>query len=111
MLDVLRQDYIRTARAKGLSRKRVIMVHGFRNALIPLVTMLALQLATIFDGAIISEQVFAYQGVGKLVLDSVMSNDFNVAMVSFTISVGLVLFMNLIADISYAFIDPRISYK
>lgn len=111
MIEALRNDYIRTAKAKGLSRSRVIFAHAFRNALLPLVTILALSLSSVFSGATITETVFAYQGVGKLVYDSIIANDFNVAMISFMISVSMVLIMNLIADILYGFIDPRISYS
>ena len=111
MIEALRNDYIRTAKAKGLSKWRVIFAHAFRNALLPLVTILALSLATVFSGATITETVFAYQGVGKLVYDSIIANDFNVAMISFMISVSMVLVMNLIADILYGFIDPRISFS
>lgn len=111
MIEALRNDYIRTAKAKGLSKTRVVFAHAFRNALLPLVTILALSLATVFSGATITETVFAYQGVGKLVYDSIIANDFNVAMISFMISVSMVLIMNLIADIAYGFIDPRISYS
>ena len=111
MLEVLNMDYMRTAKAKGLSRSRIIWVHGFRNAVMPLITILALGLSGVFSGAIITEGVFAYQGVGKLVYDSIISNDFNVAMIAFTITVGMVVLMNLIADIAYAAVDPRVSYK
>ncbi len=110
MLDVLRQDYVRTAKAKGLSYHVVIWKHAFRNALIPIITIVALSFSNVFSGALLTETVFAYQGVGKLVFDSIMGNDFNVAMVSFIISVSMVLIMNLIADILYGFVDPRISY-
>ncbi len=111
MLEAMRNDYIRTAKAKGLSYREVIWRHGFRNALIPLITVFALSFSSVFSGAIITETVFAYQGVGKLVYDSIISNDFNVAMVSFIISVTMVLFMNLLADILYGVADPRISLK
>lgn len=111
MLETLHFDFIRTAKAKGLSRKRVLIVHAFRNALIPVVTVIALSISFLFSGAIITETLFAYQGVGKLVYDSIIANDFNVTMVSFIITVGMVLTMNLIADILYAYLDPRISYK
>lgn len=110
MLETMRNDYIRTAKAKGLSRNIIIWRHGFRNALIPLITVLALSLSGLFSGAILTETVFSYQGVGKLVYDSIMANDFNVAMVSFIISVSMVLIMNLVADILYGFADPRIAY-
>ena len=107
MLEVLNQDYIRTARAKGLKRKRIIYLHAFKNALIPLITVISINFSYLFSGAIISETVFAYQGIGKLVYDSVIGNDFNVAMVSFMISIAMVLFMNLVADLLYGFVDPR----
>lgn len=111
MLEALRNDFIRTAKAKGLNRKTVIWKHAFRNALIPLITILALSFSGLFSGAILTETVFAYQGVGKLVYDSIIANDYNVAMISFVISVSMVLLMNLIADLAYGFVDPRISYK
>jgi peptide/nickel transport system permease protein len=111
MLEAMRNDFIRTARAKGLSRQTVIWKHGFRNALIPLITILALSFSGMFSGAILTETVFAYQGVGKLVYDSIIGNDYNVAMVSFVISVSMVLLANLVADILYGFADPRISYQ
>ena len=111
MMEAMRNDYIRTAKAKGLSRQHVIWRHGFRNALIPLITVLALSFSSVFSGALITETIFAYQGVGKLVYDSIIGNDYNVAMVSFIISVTMVLLMNLVADILYAVADPRISYK
>jgi peptide/nickel transport system permease protein len=111
MLEAMRNDYIRTAKAKGLARQAVIWKHGFRNALLPLITIVTLSLSSVFSGALITETVFTYQGVGKLVYDSIIANDFNVAMVSFIISVTMVLTMNLLADILYGFADPRISFK
>lgn len=111
MAEAMRNDFIRTARAKGLDRQVVIWRHGFRNALIPLITILALSISTLFSGALLTETVFAYQGVGKLVYDSIIGNDYNVAMISFVISVSMVLLMNLVADILYGFADPRIAYK
>jgi peptide/nickel transport system permease protein len=110
MLEAMRNDYIRTAKAKGISRRQVIIRHGFRNALLPLITVIALSFSSIFSGAVITETVFAYQGVGQLVFASIQSNDFNVAMVSFMISISMVLFMNLIADLLYGVADPRITY-
>ena len=110
MLEILNSDYIRTARSKGLEEKKVLFKHAFRNALIPLITVVAISFSYIFSGAIITETVFAYQGVGKLVYDSIMSNDFNVAMVSFMISMIMVFTMSLLADIFYAVVDPRIKY-
>jgi peptide/nickel transport system permease protein len=111
MLEALRNDYIRTAKAKGLTRQQIIWKHAFRNALIPLITIIALSFSSLFSGALITETVFAYQGVGKLVYESIIGNDYNVAMISFMISVSMVLMFNLIADIFYGVADPRISYK
>ena len=110
MLEALRGDYIRTAKAKGLSRRATIWSHGFRNALLNLITVVTLSFSGVFSGALITETLFSYQGVGKLVYDSTIGNDFNVAMVSFMISVTMVLIFNLIADILYGFADPRISF-
>jgi peptide/nickel transport system permease protein len=111
MLEAMRNDFIRTAKAKGLSRQVVIWKHGFRNALIPLITIAALRLSSIFSGAIITETLFAYPGVGRLIYSSIIGNDFNVAMVSFVISVSMVLIMNLMADLLYGAADPRVTYK
>lgn len=111
MMEALRHDFIRTAKAKGLPRRAVLWKHAFRNALIPLITIVALSISSIFSGAILTETVFSYQGVGKLVFDSIIANDFNVAMVSFIISISMVLLMNLVADILYGFADPRITYN
>lgn len=111
MSEAMRHDFIRTARAKGLSSQSVIWQHGFRNALIPLITIITVSVSSLFSGALLTETVFAYQGVGKLVYDSIIGNDYNVAMISFLISVGSVLLMNLVADIAYGFADPRIAYK
>lgn len=111
MVEVMRNDFIRTAKAKGLNRQAVIWNHGFRNALIPLITILALSFSSLFSGAILTETVFAYQGVGKLVYDSIVGNDYNVAMISFVISVSMVLLANFVADILYGVADPRITYK
>jgi peptide/nickel transport system permease protein len=111
MLEVIEEDYIRTARAKGLRYPKIIYVHAFKNALISLITVFSISFSYIFSGAIITETIFAYQGVGRLVYDSIIGNDFNVAMVSFSITIAMVLVFNLIADILYAVVDPRISYK
>ncbi|MCS6837380.1 MAG: ABC transporter permease [Bdellovibrionaceae bacterium] len=108
MLEALKNDYIRTAIAKGLPRTKVIWKHAFRNALLSLITMVTLSFSGVFSGATITETVFAYQGVGKLVYDSILGNDFNVAMVSFMISVSMVLLFSLIADLLYSLADPRI---
>lgn len=111
MMEAMRNDYIRTARAKGLSENIVIWTHGFRNALIPLITIVTISLSSVFSGALITETLFAYPGVGRLIYSSIIGNDFNVAMISFIISIAMVLIMSLIADILYGVADPRITYS
>ena len=111
MVETMRNDYIRTARAKGLSEDRVIYMHGLRNALIPVVTVVALGFSGIFSGAVITETVFAYQGAGKLIFDSIIANDYNMAMCSFILTSLFTLLGNLVADVAYAWLDPRISYS
>lgn len=108
MLEVLPLDYIRTARAKGLSEKVVILKHALRNALIPVVTVLALSIPTLFGGAVLTETVFAWPGIGRLQYESVMNNDYYVAIVVFLISSFLVMLGNLLADVLYVVVDPRI---
>lgn len=108
MLEVMRQDYIRTARAKGARRRRVIWLHALRNALIPFVTILALDFGFLFSGALITETVFAWPGMGKLIFDAVLGNDYNLALVSLLFATGLVLAANLLADLCYGWLDPRI---
>lgn len=111
MLDVLRDDYIRTARAKGLSNRVVIYRHALKNALIPVVTVLGLQFGSLLAGAVISESIFAWPGVGRFMVLGITGNDFPVVQggVLF-ISVTFVL-VNLIVDVLYAFLDPRITYN
>ena len=111
MMETLRQDYIRTARAKGVGRRAVILKHAFRNALIPVVTIVALNFGTLFSGALITETVFAYPGMGKLIFDAVMGNDFNLALVALLFATALTLLGNLLADMAYAWLDPRITYR
>jgi len=108
MIEVLRMDFVRTARAKGLSQNQVNFRHAGRNALIPVVTVIGLSLPGILSGAVITESVFAYPGMGKLLYDSILNNDFNVAMCCFLISCVAVLVSSLVVDILYAVLDPRI---
>jgi peptide/nickel transport system permease protein len=110
MLEVLRQDYMRTARAKGLLENVVVIKHGLRNALIPVLTMLALEIPNLFSGAIITENVFSWPGMGRLFFDAVMAADWPVVQGLVVITAFLVLASNLVADISYAVVDPRIRY-
>ncbi|MHB9092774.1 MAG: ABC transporter permease, partial [Chloroflexota bacterium] len=110
MLEVLRQDYMRTARAKGLLENVVIIKHGLRNALIPVLTMLALEIPNLFSGAIITENVFSYPGMGRLFWDGVMAADWPVVQGLVVITAFLVIASNLLADVSYAVVDPRIRF-
>src|SRR5215468_2674120 len=111
MLEVLRQDFIRTARAKGASPVRLLYGHALRNAMIPFVTILALDFGTLFSGALIVENVFAYLGMGKTIYDAIMGNDYNLAMVGLLLATAAVLLSNLAADLAYAWLDPRITYR
>ena len=111
MMEVMRQDYIRTARAKGASRARIVLRHALRNAMIPVVTILALSFGTLFSGALITETMFSYLGMGKLIYDSIIGNDYNMALVSLMFATALVLASNLLADLCYAWLDPRVSYR
>jgi peptide/nickel transport system permease protein len=110
MLESLRQDYIRTARAKGLGPWGVVVGHALRNAMIPVVTILALNFGTLFSGALIVETMFAYLGMGKTIYDAIIGNDFNLALVGLLFATLLTLLSNLGADVVYAWLDPRISY-
>ncbi len=111
MLDVLSQDYVRTGWAKGLRERTIVVRHAFRNAMIPVMTVLGFQVAMIFAGAVLAETIFAIPGMGRLLVDSIYSRDFVVVQsVAFFVGV-LVLLVNTAVDISYAFIDPRIRLK
>jgi peptide/nickel transport system permease protein len=111
LLEVLRQDYVRTARAKGLSESSIIRGHVLKNALIPVVTVLGLQLGTLIGGAVITEYVFALPGVGRLVVDAVFARDYPLVQgVVLLIAVGFIL-SNLAVDLLYGWIDPRIRYR
>jgi peptide/nickel transport system permease protein len=111
MLDVIRLDYVTTARSKGLSERVILLKHVVRNALIPVVTLVALQLPAIFGGAIVTEQIFRIPGIGSLLIDAILRNDTPVIMaVTFVLSCLVVLF-NLLADVIYGWLDPRISYR
>jgi peptide/nickel transport system permease protein len=111
MLDVIRLDYVTTARAKGLPERTVIMKHVVRNALIPVVTLVALQMPAVFGGAIITEQIFRVPGIGSLLITSILSNDTPVVMAVTFVFACLVILFNLLADLIYGWLDPRISYR
>ncbi|RJO64306.1 MAG: ABC transporter permease, partial [Myxococcales bacterium] len=111
MAETLRQDYIRTARAKGAGETRVVLGHALRNALIPVATVIALDFGTLFSGALVTETIFAYPGMGRLIYDAVMGNDFNLALVALLFATLLTLVANLLADVAYVALDPRVSFE
>jgi len=111
MLDVIRLDYVTTARAKGLGQRRVIVKHAMRNAMIPVVTLVALQVPAVFGGAIVTEQIFRIPGIGSLLISSILANDTPVVMAVTFVFACLVVFFNLIADVLYGWLDPRISFR
>ncbi|MCL4487192.1 MAG: ABC transporter permease [Chloroflexi bacterium] len=111
MLDVLQMDYIRTATAKGLRSRAVILRHAFKNAAIPVVTIIALQIPGLFNGALFTETIFSWPGMGRLFFDSAERGDYPVLMGILMISAALIIFFNLVADVAYAVLDPRIHYN
>jgi peptide/nickel transport system permease protein len=111
VLDVIRLDYVTTARAKGLGERVVITKHVVRNALIPVVTLVALQMPAIFGGAIVTEQIFRVPGIGSLLISSIQANDTPVVMAVTFVFACLVVFFNLVADILYVWLDPRITFN
>ena len=111
MLDVIRLDYVTTARSKGLKERVVVMKHVVRNALIPVVTLVALQMPAVFGGAIVTEQIFRIPGIGSLLIDAILRNDTPVIMAVTFVFACLVILFNLIADLLYGWLDPRISYR
>jgi peptide/nickel transport system permease protein len=110
MLEVVNQDFIRTARAKGLSERKVILKHALRNALLPIITLIGLQLPNLLGGALIIEQIFAWPGMGRLAVGSIFIRDYQVIMGITMVGSVLVVLGNLIADVLYAVVDPRIQY-
>ncbi|PDT76239.1 ABC transporter permease [Bradyrhizobium sp. C9] len=111
MLDVIRLDYVTTARAKGLGQAKVIVKHVMRNAMIPVVTLIALQMPAVFGGAIVTEQIFRIPGIGSLLISSILANDTPVVMAVAFVFACLVVLFNLIADVLYGWLDPRISFR
>ena len=111
MLETLGQDYIRTAEAKGLPQRTVIYGHAFRNALLPLVTLVGLALPEVFGGAYLIEQIFAWNGLGRLTLNATQANDYTLIMGATLFFAFLTMFGNLLADILYSIADPRIAHK
>jgi len=111
VLDVIRLDYVTTARSKGLAERAVILKHVVRNALIPVVTLIALTMPQVFGGAIITEQIFRVPGIGALLIDAIQRNDTPVVMAVTFVFACLVILFNLLADLLYGWLDPRISYR
>ena len=111
MIEVLREDYIRTARSKGLVEARVVWRHGLANALLPVVTIAALDFGSLFSGALITETMFSWLGMGKTIYDAVMNNDYNLALIGLLLATAVTLLANILADIVYAWLDPRITYR
>ena len=111
MLEVINEDYVRTARAKGLSEAAVLFRHALKNALIPMVTLIMMSIPGAISGAVLTETIFSWPGMGRLIYDSLMSNDYSMAMAVFLLFAVLVAVFNLLADILYVFIDPRVRYE
>ncbi|HER43886.1 MAG TPA: ABC transporter permease, partial [Candidatus Eisenbacteria bacterium] len=111
MLDEMRRDYIRTARAKGLSEGSVMMKHAFRNAAIPIVTIVGLSFPFLLGGSVVTEKIFSWPGMGLLMVESIFTRDYPVILaINFIVSV-MVILGNLLADVGYALLDPRIAYS
>jgi len=108
VLDVIRLEYVTTARSKGLAESVVLLRHVVRNAMIPVVTLVALTLPQVFGGAIVTEQIFRVPGIGSLLIDAILRNDTPVIMAVTFVFAALVLLFNLIADVLYGWLDPRI---
>ncbi len=109
MIETLRMDHIRTARAKGAGEGRVVLIHALRNAMIPVVTVLALSFGGLFSGALITETMFGLSGMGKVIYDAILGNDFNLALTGLLFATLVTLVSNLLADLAYGWLDPRIS--
>lgn len=108
MIETLGEDYIRTARAKGAGPYRQLFVHALRNALLPLITIVALSFGTLFSGALITETIFGWAGMGRTIYEATMGNDFNLALMGLMVATGFILLANIAADLAYAMLDPRI---
>ena len=111
LIDELRSDYVAAARARGLSERRVVLGHALRNALAPIVTLVALDLGAMFSGAVVTETVFSWPGMGRLLRDAAMARDINVAMGIVMIGAVAVVVANLMADLAYAALDPRVDLR
>jgi peptide/nickel transport system permease protein len=110
MLDVLQEDYIRTAKAKGLSERKVLVKHALRNALLPVITIIGIQAGTLLSGAVLTETIFSWPGIGKWVFDSILARDYPIVQGATLLIAVIFLVANLLVDLSYALLDPRIRY-
>jgi dipeptide transport system permease protein len=111
MLEVLREDYVRTARAKGLSRSRVVIVHALRNALIPVITVIGLQVGTLLAGAILTETIFSWPGIGKWLVEAIHRRDYPVVQGGILMSATIIILVNLLVDLLYGVVNPRIRHS
>ncbi|MBI3967129.1 MAG: ABC transporter permease, partial [Chloroflexi bacterium] len=111
MLEVLRQDYVRTARAKGLRDRVVLYGHALRNALLPVVTVIGLQFGTLLGGAVLTETVFGWPGIGQLLVESISARDYPMVQGLVLVFSTLFIVVNIVVDVIYAYVDPRISYR
>jgi peptide/nickel transport system permease protein len=110
MINVLSSAYVKTARAKGVRTPTIIFVHGLRNAMLPIITVIGDQAAAILNGAVVVETVFGFPGIGKLMIDSILLRDFAVVLAVIMVSALAIFIMNLLIDLAYALLDPRIRY-
>ena len=111
MLAVLREDYVQTARAKGLPRAIVVLRHALKNALIPILTVLGLQLGALLSGAVVTETIFSRAGLGRLAVDAIMNRDYSLVQGTVLFSAVIYVIANLLVDVAYAAVDPRIRYE
>lgn len=111
MLEVLRQDYVRTARAKGLSQRVVLTRHALKNCLIPVITVMGGQIGGLLSGSVVVESIFSWPGIGKVSVEAILARDFPVVQAVVLLSALVVVGINLLVDLSYAFVDPRIRYE
>jgi dipeptide transport system permease protein len=111
MLEVMGEDYVRTAKAKGMPYSRVVMVHALRNAMIPVITTIGLQVGVLLAGAILTETIFSWPGIGKWMIDSISRRDYPVVQSGLLMIAAIVMLVNLLVDLTYGLINPRIRHK